>query len=150
MVQSLFDQVQQLRVITANQLPWKTGLCKLFKSTIAFTPFLAAADFAAIECDFSGYAAFTETTLPNPYPDPVNGGVSFEVPTIQYQCADPVVISNDVFGGWFESSAGVLLMAFLLPTPFPMNAPLVALPLNIIVNMYGSNDVKVLIGGDPQ
>lgn len=150
MAQFLFTQVQQIRVLTANQLPYKTGLSKLFKSAIVFNQFLAAADFAAIEADFSGYAALTETTLPNPYPDQTNGGVSFEVPTIQYQVADPVVVGNDIYGGWFESSAGVLLMAWQLLSPWPMQNALDALPLNLILNMYGSNDVKVLIGGVPQ
>lgn len=150
MAQYIFTQVQMLRVLTANQLPWKTGLCKLFKEAITFTPFTVAADLAAIEADFTGYAAVTETTLPDPYPDQVNGGVSFEVPTIQFQVDDPATVGNDIYGGWFESSAGVLLGAFSLLTPWAMQNALDALPLNLIVNMYGSNDIKVNIAGVAQ
>lgn len=146
----IFPTLEQIRVVTANQLPYKTGLSKLFKAAVVFTPNLAAADLAAVEADFSGYAPITETTLPNPYPDQINGGVSFEIPTIQYQCASPLTVPNDIYGGWFETAGGVLLMAWQLITPYPMNAPLLALPLNLILNQYGSNDVKVLIAGLPQ
>lgn len=150
MVSFLYTNVELLRIITAEQLPYKTGLAKLFKEQIVFTQFLAAADFTAIECDFTGYAAITETTLPDPYLDPVRGGYSFQVPTLQYNTGDPVVTENDVWGGWFETAAGVLLCAWQLPVSKPMNAIDMSLPIDLIINMGGTNQVYISINGVPQ
>ena len=150
MAQFIFTQARQIVIATAAQLPYKTGVSKLFKSAFVPNAFTVSADLTAIEADFSGYAAVTETALPDPYPDAINGGVSFEIPTIQYQVADPATVGNSIYGGWFESSGGLLLMAWWLLTPWPMDVALHALPLNLIINMFGSDDVKVNIAGVPQ
>jgi hypothetical protein len=146
----IFDEVERLRVITATQLPYKTGLAKLFKSAIVFSPALAQADLAAIEADFTGYAAITETTLPLPYLDLIKGGVSFQVPTLPYQVASPATVGNQIYGGWFETAGGVLLMAWQLANPWSMQQPFAAMNVDLIVNMYGSNQVYVAVNGDPQ
>lgn len=150
MANFITPQVDQLRIITATQLPWKTGLCKLFKEPIEFLPGIVSADLAAIEADFSGYAAKTETTLPLPYPDFVNGGVSFQVPTLQYQVASPATIGNSIYGGWFEDAGGLLLMAWQLESPQPMTIALQVLFLDLILNQGGSNQLYVLINGVPR
>lgn len=150
MVSFIFTNVELLRIITAEQLPYKTGLAKLFQAQIVFNQFLAAADFDAIECDFTGYAAITETVLPDPYVDPVRGGFSFQVPTLQYNTGAAPVTGNDVWGGWFETAAGVLLCAWQLPVSKPMNAIDQSLPIDLIVNLGGTNQVYISINGVPQ
>ncbi len=146
----LFNMVERLRVITANQLPYKTGLAKLFKTPIVFNQGMVAADLVAIECDFTGYVAVTETTLPAPYVDPSRGGVSFQVPTLNYATGSPLVTGNDVCGGWFETAGGVLLMAWQIDIPWPMQVIDMAMPVDLIVNMYATNQVYVSINGVPQ
>lgn len=152
MVSYLYTNVELLRIIVAEQLPYKTGLAKLFQSQIAFNPLLAQADFDAIECDFTGYAAITETTLPDPYLDNVRGGVSFQVPTLQYNTGNAPVTGNDVWGGWFETAGGVLLCAWQLAVSKPMNAIDQSLPIDLIINFNGNagNQVYVSINGVPQ
>ena len=145
MVSFIFPSVEQIRIITAQQLPWKTGLCKLIKEAIPLVPSMVAADLDAVEADFSGYAAVTETTLPVPYADPQRGGFSFQIPTIQFNTANPTTVGNDIYGGWFEDSGGLLLMAFVLSNPVEMQTPNAALVLDILVNMFGTNQVYVNI-----
>lgn len=146
----IFPTLEQIRVITANQLPYKTGLAKLFKSAITLTEALAAADLAAIEADFTGYAAITETTLPDVYVDENRGGVSFAIPTLQYNTGNAPVTGNDIYGGWFETAGGVLLMAWALDEPYAMQAINQSMPIDLIINMYGTNQVYVSVNGIPQ
>ena len=146
----IYPQSQQITAVTATQLPFVTGLLKLIKSSIALTPTLTAADLAAVECDFTGYAHVTFTALPAPYADSKYNGVSFDIPTQLFQVGSPVVTGNDVYGGWIEDSAHALLVAFLFNAPFPMQAAHVGMPLSLILNFYGSNQVYADIGDTPQ
>lgn len=150
MVAFVYTNVEQLRIITATQLPYKTGLAKLFQAQIAFSPLMVAADLAAIECDFTGYAAITETTLPDPFLDGLRGGYSFQVPTLQYNTGAAPVTGNDVWGGWFETAGGVLLCAWELQTSWPMQTIDQSMPIDLIINMFGSNQVYVNIAGTPR
>lgn len=150
MVSFIYPSSAQITAVTAIQLPYKTGLLKLFKSAIAFTPELTAADLTAIECDFTGYAAITFTTLPVPFLDGVRGGTSFQVPTQQFNTSNPTTVGNDVYGGWFETAANAILMAFAFAAPWPMQSPNSALPLDALLNFFGSNEVYVNISDIPQ
>jgi hypothetical protein len=146
----VYPQVEQLHLISLLKTQMATGILKLFKSAIAFGPGIAQADLAAIECDFTGYAAITLTTLPAAFVDPINQGVSFQIPTVQWTCSNPLTVANAVYGGWIEDSTNVLLMAWQINVPWQMGQPSQALPLDLLINMYGTNQVYVNIQGQPQ
>ena len=146
----VFPTSNQLAAVTLMKTPYATGLLKLFKSAITLVPTLATADLTAIEADFTGYAAITLTTLPAPYIDPVNGGVSFTIPTQQWNVSSTPTIGDDIYGGWIEDVTGKLLMAWALNTPFAMQSAGQSLPLELTLNFFGSNQVYVDIAGVPQ
>lgn len=94
-----------------------------------------AADFAAVECDYTDYAAAAAVVLTVPVnlgPDSV-GAIADVVFTI----TNAVVVSNQVFGYWLET-AGVVVCFEKLPDDIviAMAAPgdffdlLVAMPVN--------------------
>lgn len=145
----VYPEAAQIIAVTAVQLPYETGLLKLIKSDVALTPALTAADLAAIECDFTGYVPITFTALPSPYEDINYGGVSFQVPTQQFVTSNPTTVGNDVYGGWIETAAAALLMAFTFAAPFPMQNPNNALPLALVLNFFGSGQVYATINGIP-
>lgn len=146
----MYPLVEQLHLIGLLKTQMATGVLGLIKSPITFTPGLAEADFAAIEADFTGYARITLTTLPAAFSDPINGGVSFQIPTQQWTTSSSVTVANAIYGGWIEDSTGLLLMAWQINVPWQMGQPNVALPLDLLVNQYGSNQVLVSIQGTPQ
>lgn len=146
----LIPLIDQLRIVTAMQLPYKTGLLKLFKEAIVFDKSLDAAALAAIEADFTGYSAITLTTLPVPYADPNHGGISFQIPTQQWNTSATPTVLNNIYGGWIEDAGGLLLMAWQISNPVPMEVPHRALVLDQIVNQFGSNQVYISINGTPQ
>jgi len=150
MVAFIFPTAEQITVAGAIKTPYATGVLKLFKSQIDLTLALAAADLAAIEADFSGYAAITLTTLPPVFVDGNRGGVSFQIPTQQWNVSDPATIQNDIYGGWIETAGGVLLMAWELLDAWPMTSPHSALALDVLINTYGTNQVYVNINDLPQ
>lgn len=146
----IFPTTNQLAAVTLMKTPYATGLLKLFKSAIPFVPTLLAADLAAIEADFSGYVAKTLVSLPAAYVDPVNGGVSFTIPTQQWNVASTPTVHNDIFGGWIEDAGGLLLMAWQIDSPYAMQLAGQSLPLELTLNFFGSNQVYVDIAGVPR
>lgn len=146
----IFPTSDQLAAVTLMKAPYATGLLKLFKEAIPFVPTLSAADLALIEADFTGYAAKTLTTLPEVYVDPVNGGVSFTIPTQQWNVGSTPTIGNDIFGGWIEDATGNLLMAWQIDSPYGMQNAGNSLPLELTLNFFGSNQVYVDIAGVPR
>jgi hypothetical protein len=151
MLTFLYPAVNQLAMVTSIKTAYATGLLKLVKSAIAFTPNLDVATLTAIEADFSGYAAKTLTTLPPAYYDVVNGGVSFTIPTQQWtRTLGTPDVPNDIFGGWIENAGGDLLMAWGITTSWGMQAVGDALPLEITLNFFGTNELYLSIGGVPQ
>lgn len=146
----IFPTANQLAAVTLMKTPYATGKLKLFKSAIPFVPTLAAADLDAIEADFTNYAAIVLSTLPAAYVDPVAGGVSFTIPTQQWDVDPTPTVGNDIFGGWIETSAGLLLMAWQLDSPYAMQLAGQSLALELTLNFFGSNQVYVDIGGVPR
>lgn len=141
---------EQLTIVNAIKTPFATGVLKLFQSAIAFTPQLVTADLTAIECDFTGYLPITLTVLPPAFIDPINGGVSFQIPTQQWDTDTPFLLANSVFGGWIESAGGALLMAWQINSPWMMDAVNKSLPLDLVLNFFGTDQVYVDIAGVPQ
>jgi hypothetical protein len=145
----VFPTADQIVAVTAEQVPYKTGLVKLLKSAIALTPELAEADCVAAEADFSGYSAIAFTTLPAPYIDAVHGGVSFTTLNANFATGDPTTIGNDIYGGWIEDAMGALLVAFEFENPVSMNVPSQEINLQITINRFGDGSFIVTINGVP-
>lgn len=150
MANFIFPNTERIAAVTAIQTPFATGKIRLIQSPLTLTPGMNEADLVAVEADYTGYAAKTLTTLPAPYIDQVNGGVSFEIPTQQFDIGATPTVFNDIYGGWVEDSGANLLMAFTVINPYPMQGVGDALPLNLILNFFGSNQVYVLFAGVPQ
>lgn len=146
----VFPTTSQLTAVGLLKTPYATGTMKLFKSALTLTEALVLADLTAIEADFTGYAPIDLTTLPAPYVDPVNGGVSFTIPTQQWDVGATPTVGNDIFGGWIETSGGALLMAWSIAAPFSMQSAGDSLPLELTFNYYGSNQVYATIAGVPK
>lgn len=151
MLTFLYPTLNQIAMVTAIQVDYATGLLKLVKSAITFSPGLTVADLTAIEADFSGYTAKTLTTLPVPYIDVVNGGISFTIPTQQWtRTLGSPDVGNDIFGGWIENAGGDLLMAWGINPSWGMQNVNDALPLEVTLNFFGTNELYLSIGGVPQ
>jgi hypothetical protein len=151
MLTFLYPTLNQLAMVTAIKTPYATGLLKLVKSAITFTPALTVADLTAIEADFSGYAPITLTTLPPAYLDIVNGGVSFTIPTVQWtRTLGTPDVGNDIWGGWIENAGGDLLMAWGITPTWGMQDVHDALPLEVTFNFFGTNNLYLSIAGMPQ
>lgn len=149
MANFIYPNSELLDVVTAIQLPFKTGLVKLLKEAITLAPDLDQATCAASEADFSGYLAHTYTTLPAPFLDQNHGGVSFTCTTADFATADPTTVGNDIFGGWVEDAGGALLVAFLFANSYSMNAPNDQIPLELTLNFFGDGSFIATIGGVP-
>jgi hypothetical protein len=146
---AIIPVAEQIVVVTGLQTPYATGVIRLVKTAVLLTPNLVKADLTAVECDYSGYAAKTLTAVDLPYPDPA-GGVSFAVPTQQFQVtvATPQV-PNDVYGGWIEDADGNLLIAWMFTTPIQMAFPPQAIPLTLILTFFGQTLLTAVVGGVP-
>lgn len=100
-------------------------------------PSKVAADFAAVECDYTDYAAAAAVVLTTPVnlnPDSV-GAIANTLFTI----TNPVVVANQVFGFWLETGSTVILFEKLPDDVVVTMAVagdffdlLVALPVNFI------------------
>lgn len=144
---SVFPLADQITELGAVRTPYLTGKAKLFNAAIAFTSYLAAADLAAIEANFVGYAAVTFTSAGPVYVDPA-GGVSFDLAAAVFVATDGTM-PNDIYGGWVEDSTGLLLFAWQMVTPYSMGAALDTMNVNLIINRFGPRDVVVVINGNP-
>lgn len=146
---NIFPQSEELTMAAAIKTPFATGLLGLVTTSIPLVPGLNEATMAAAEATFTGYARKTLTVLPAAYPDPVRGGVSFTIPTQQWNVGSPATIGNDIWGGWIEDAGGNLLWAWILGTPFPMQAALSAMGVEITLNFFGNGANGLTINGQP-
>jgi hypothetical protein len=150
MASFIYPTLNQLASVNLLRVPYVTGVMKLFQQQIALDLTLDAAALTAIECDFSGYAAITLAALNATYIDGVNGGVSFTIPTKQWnRSLGTPDVGNNVWGGWIETSAGDLLVAWEMASQYSMQDVGDALPLELTFNFYGTNEVYATIGGVP-
>lgn len=150
MLNFVYPQSAMVTAVTAIQVPYLTGIMRLFSSPIVFTPLLNQAELVAIEATFTGYAEITYTTLPAPFPDQTNGGVSFMIPTSTFVVGATPTVTNEIFGGWLETAAHALLMAWQTTNPWPMQTAGQALPVEILLNNFGNGLVQVQYQGIPQ
>jgi hypothetical protein len=146
----IYPLSQQIAATTAIQTPFLTGKMRLFASAIAFTPLLTEAELVAIEATFTGYAAVVYTTLPAPYPDGVNGGASFLIPSTTFAVGATPTVGNDIYGGWVENAAGALLWAWQTQNPFSLNVALQQLNVEVVLNFFGNGNAYVQYNGVPQ
>lgn len=93
------------------------GKLKLFKNDFTPTPATVIGDF--IEADFSGYAAKTIAAFGAVHTNP-DGSAEVASPLEQFDHSGGAV-SNLVYGWWFETAAGVLIMSERFASaPIPM------------------------------
>ena len=105
---------------------------KLFQSSLTPTVNTTAADLAAAEADFSGYAEITLTAWGTPYLNPA-GGAATNSPCGQFNTADPTTITNNIGGAWVETAGGDLVIIDQFPDVIPMDAPNKAIPVQEIL-----------------
>jgi hypothetical protein len=147
----VYPTTNQLSIVGGIKTPMATGVLKLFKAALVpLLPSVVIGDLTAIEADFSGYAAKTLTTLPAPFVDPVNNGISFQIPTVQWDCANPLTVPNQIFGGWMEDAGGNLLWVWEINNPWQMDATGKSLPLAALLNWFGTWQIYIDIAGVPQ
>jgi len=152
MAQKVLPNTELLSIVESIKVPFATGKLKLTKSSITLSKDTVIGDLTAIEADFSGYAAKTLTSLPATYADLARGGYSWQIPTEQWDTANPTTIPNQVFGGWIEDADGNLLFAWMQATPTQMTAPGQSLPLDCIFNWFnndGINYQSIEVNGNP-
>jgi hypothetical protein len=103
----------------AGVMQLELALCKLklFKAgEITLSAGTTKAELDAAECDFTGYAAKTVTAMTDPLLFP-GGGASISTGTVQFAAGAPPITANLVGGGWLETAAGEVLMAWQYETP---------------------------------
>jgi hypothetical protein len=152
MAQTIMVPSEQLAIVAAAQTPYITGKIHLCGTAVALTSATTLAELVAAEATFTGYAEVTLTTLPAPYPDGVNGGYSFNLPTVNFAVGASPTVTNDIYGGWWETSVPALLVAFQMLDAWPMQFAGQALNLDWIINFFGTtpNLQLISINGIPQ
>jgi len=92
-----------------------------------------AAAFAAVECDYTDYAAAAAVTLTTP----VNLGAESvgAVADVLFTITNPVVVDNQVFGYWLESGGAVVCFE--------------KLPDDVVVTMAATGDFFDLLVAMP-
>lgn len=95
-------------------------------------PDKVAADYAAQECDFDGYAAIDPIPAAlDPYQDGANR-VSQQIPTQQFNFVLAGGTTNIVTFAWIETAANAIVQAFAFPGEgIPMDSNLSALPIDL-------------------
>lgn len=144
----IFPTAQQLDIVAAEQALLANATLHLFQGPIAFNEAITAADLQAIEANFSAYANIAIGSLPQAYVDPVNGGVSFTVPTKQWnRTLGTPDVGNNIYGGWIQTAGGDLYMAWQINDGWGMQNVGDSLPLELTLNSFGTNAVYVSIAG---
>lgn len=148
MASYLFPTAEQLAIVAAQQALLANATLHLFQEVITFNESLAAADLQAIEANFSAYANIAIGSLPQAYVDPVAGGVSYTIPTKQWNrtLGTPDIGSN-IYGGWIQTAGGALFMAWQIDGGWSMLDVGDSLPLELTINNFGTNAVYVSIAG---
>lgn len=139
----------QLAVAALVTVPYNAALVHLTKGSIPLGPNLTLAECTAVEADFTGYAAVAlPASAPVPYPDPVQQGVSWTLPTVNFTVgATPT--GNDVTGMYVVSSTGHLLWAGSFQSPYPMQNAGDAMNVESTMNMFGTDAISATINGNP-
>lgn len=137
-MQWIYPNSELIALIASTRTLFATSLMKLTKAQIALSRTTVLADLTAVEADFTGYAAITLAAVGTSFFDGVRGGVSFSVPTQQWTVGAAPVTPNTVYGGWFESAAGALLLAWQIQDGYPMVATNDSLNLETLLNFYNS------------
>lgn len=132
-------------MVNLLKVPYATAGIHLLLGPIALVPSITLAALTALEATFTGYAAIVLTAIPPAYIDPINGGISQAIPLSQFNTTAPYTIGNNIYGGWMEDAAGNLLMAWTA-APWAMMAADDSLPLNLVLNFFGSGAVYVSYG----
>lgn len=103
------------------------------------------ADFNAHEADFTGYTAGGETLAAptGPYNDGVDQ-VADNFPTIAFQPAAPVLVSNDIRGVYFEDSNNDVQEYWIFDQPVTMATALdiILLDAKSVVNFAAEDVVR--------
>ena len=90
MANFLFPPSEQLSEVTlALAANLATYAVHLLQSVVPLSPQPSLADLVAAEANYTGYAPVTPTAPPIPYPDLVQGGVSFTTPNLPFTVGDP-------------------------------------------------------------
>jgi hypothetical protein len=144
--QFVYPTAAELELVNLLKVPFATATINLVNSQLALTPGLTLAELTAIEATFTGYAAITLTAIPAAYYDQRNGGISQAIPLSQFNTASPYTIGNDIWGGWMQDAAGNLLMAWQTSAAWAMSGVGDSLPLQIVLNFFGTGAVYVSYG----
>lgn len=110
---------------------------RLFKDGMGIVvgPSLTAAQLAAAEADYDGYAAITVAAMTAPLLNPL-GGASISTGSQQFAIAAPYAVTNVIGGGWLEDSTGALVMAWSYGEAKPLVGAGDGIPVEQIL-LYG-------------
>jgi hypothetical protein len=108
---------------------------RLYQSSINPTENTTLAELEAAEADYDGYAEITITNFGAVFQSPL--GAAIQMPSVQFQGTDPMVVTNNIGGAWIEDSTGALVNIIGFPEAKAMSSPLDALPLSEILR-FGS------------
>lgn len=133
-----YPNVGALKVAGLVLTGMAASVVKLFKDALTVSPSLTKAILDAAECDYDGYAPITVANFLPPYIDPA-GGASIQSGTQQFDYG-PVgtpPVTNNVYGFWIETAAGIPILAGLFDAPVAMNQVGDSVPMSVVLN-YGN------------
>jgi len=136
--QFLYPQVGANKLADIVKTALANAEVHLIKDNISLTAATVLADLTAIEADYDGYAAKTVTAWIGTYEDPAGGASirSGELDFTYVPAVPPVVDTNNIYGFWVETAAGVLIVAATFGTPVPVGVGHTLFPLTVVLN-YG-------------
>ena len=154
MARFVFPPAEQLSEITAalaaNLATYKV---RLLLSVVPLSPIPSLADLVAAEANFTGYTAVAAAAPPVPFPDVVQGGVSWTSPNDIFTVGSTPTVTNTIYGFWVEypsSSPTALYLLVLFNTPVQMNMPGDQINLQFTLNYFGTDGLIVTVNGQQQ
>ena len=150
MADVLIPQATQLSTATAVAALYANATMHLLQGNVAFNELTTIANLQAEEADYGGYGNVALVTIPPPFPDSINGGASFMVPTTNFQVAGNSTVGNNIVGGWVQNANGTQLLMAWQSAAWSMQNPLNALPVECLLNFYGDVNATIQYAGVPQ
>jgi hypothetical protein len=132
---------QKLYDLLTAQVALYTGcMMKLYNPSIAPTPQVVAADLAAAECAFTGYAPVALTA--GPVVAEAGGGFVCNFSNAVFYTTTAAT-PDSAAGCWVEDSTGKILGVFPFSTPVPFSTPLAQADILLQVREAGPDSVLV-------
>lgn len=149
----VFPPAEQLSEVTeglaANLATYKIHL---LNAVVPLNPIPSLATLLLSEADFTGYAAIAITGPPIPYPDPVQGGVSFTSPNLPFTVGASPTVTNNIYGFWVEypsTDPTALFLLVLFNAPIQMSDQGDQCNVQFSLNYFGNQGLIVTVNGNP-